>query len=372
MTALTGSAALDADWLRQLGESIPAYLGRLRVGDHVGRYLPCERGATQVGREMALGWSCFALKLHWMMGLWEAMPRMEQTGWIQFLQSFQKSDGENSFVDPPEVAFLDTYVPWRERLRRWFKRSQTTKSAHAITLAETKQAIATICEVGAQPLRVFSGFPSTPESVKQWLESQDWSKPWGAGGQSAGLVVFIKTQAPKFLAERDVEELLKVCRDFYASLADAETGTYFRGRRPEHGELINGAMKVLMALDWLGEPPHYAEQLMATTLRQPPSPRGCHLVDAVYVLHQCLAGREPGNAIREFSAGVFEEIRAHANADGGFSFHRGKAQPVYYGVPISRGLPESDIQGTCLLVWALALIWRMLSPETAAWKPMKP
>jgi hypothetical protein len=36
------------------------------------------------------------------------------------------------------------------------------------------------------------------------------------------------------------------------------------------------------------------------------------------------------------------------------------SKPKIYGVPISRGLEESDIQGTCLLVWALAMIWKML------------
>ena len=37
-----------------------------------------------------------------------------------------------------------------------------------------------------------------------------------------------------------------------------------------------------------------------------------------------------------------------------------------------RGLDESDLQGTCLLVWAIAMIWRMLAPETAEWKTLRP
>lgn len=366
------SPAIDVGWLRQLNESVPAFLSSIRLGDEIGRYLPCKRGVTPVGREMALGWSCFALKLHYMLDLWTALPETERSHWIDYLQSFQKNDGEGAFVDPPELAYLEVHVPWREKLRGWLRRGQPTNSARAITLAETKQAIATLVEVGAEPRRPFSGFPSTPEAVRQWLDSQDWSRPWGAGGQSAGLIVFIKTQAPKFLPERDVEELLDVCRNFFSELADPATGTYYRGLRPAHGELMNGAMKVLMSLQWLDVQPHFPERLIATCLQKAPSPRGCHLVDAVYVLHQCLNGSDASEEIRRFCVQVFNEIRQHAHTDGGFSFERGKAQTRYYGVPVSYGLPESDVQGTCLLVWALALIWRIVEPETAAWKLIRP
>ena len=52
-------------------------------------------------------------------------------------------------------------------------------------------------------------------------------------------------------------------------------------------------------------------------------------------------------------------IAAHHNTDGGFSYNVGRAQKWYYGVPISKGLKESDIHGTVLLVWALAMISRV-------------
>lgn len=363
---------LDLDWLCQLSESVPAYLAKLRSGDQPGRFIPCLRGATPIGREMALGWSCFALKTTWMLDRWSILTEMEQGSWLRFLQSFQRGDGENAFADPPEIAFLDTYIPWRERVRGWLGLTETTRSARAITLAETKQAIATLEQVNGSTLRVFNGFPSTPEEVRVWLEAQDWSQPWGAGGQAAGLVVFIKTQAPKFLPAAQVEALLAVCRDFFQSLADPITGGYFRGRCPAHGELINGAMKILTALEWLNVEPHYPAQLVATTLRERPAGRGCHLVDAVYVLHQCHNGREASSVVRDFCLSIFAEIRHHAKPDGGFSFYRNKAQDIYYGVPVSRGLAESDIQGTCLLVWAIAMIWKLLSPGTAAWRPMRP
>ena len=361
---------LDLGWLHSLGESVPAYLAKLRAGAPPGRYLPCERGATPVAREMGLGFSCFALKVQHMLG--RDLAPTERDAWLDFIRSYQREDDqEGAFIDPPEINYLTVGRTWRDRLWSMIGKRRPKDFARSIVLAETKQAIATLAEIGAQPRVPFRGFPLTPEAVRAFFESKDWSRPWGAGGQSAGLVVFLKTQAPALLPERDVEELLRVCRDFYASLVDPESGAYFRGNRPAQGELINGAMKVLMALDWLDEPVHRPERLVQTCLALPPSPDGCHLVDAIYVLHQSLRG-EASATVRAYCLHVVEMIRRHANPDGGLSFYLGRAQTNYYGVPISRGLPESDIQGTCLLVWALAMIWRMLAPETAAWKPIKP
>ena len=367
----TTTPALDTAWLRQLEERLPNYLARLQSKDEPGRFLPCVEGATKVGREMALGWSCFALKLQHILNRWEPLPATDREAWLRFIRGYQQPTEEGAFIDQPEISYLESHTPWRERLKTLFGREPATRFSRSIVLAETKQAIATLAEVGAKPDRAFRGFPATPEAIWAWFEGQDWSRPWGAGGQAAGLVVFLKTQAPLFLPQSDVDELLQVCRDFYTGLVRRETGAYFRGNTPKHGELINGAMKVLMALDWLDVQPHYAEELVATCLAEPPLDRGCHLVDAIYVLHQC-TGSTPSAAVRQYCLKVLEGIRDHACSDGGFSFYRGKAQTNYYGVPVSRGLGESDIQGTCLLTWAVAMIWKMLEPQTAAWNTVKP
>jgi hypothetical protein len=365
------TAALDLSWFHAVEENVAGYLAQLADDKQPGRFLPCLRGATPVGREMALGFSCFALKLQKMFGSWDTLPAVRRDAWLAFIRSFQRSE-DGAFIDPPEIEFLTTGRTWRDRFWSTLGRGKPKDFAQAVVLAETKQAIATLLEVGETPAAPFRDFPLTPEGVRAFFEKRDWSKPWGAGGQSAGLVVFLKTQAPRLLAPRDVEELLAICRDFYAGLADPESGAYFRGSRPVHGELINGAMKVLMALEWLEVPVHYPERLIQTCLQHPPKADGCHLVDAIYVLHQSLAGREASPQLRAYCAHVVELLRRHERADGGFSFYANRAQTNYYGVPISRGLEESDIQGTCLLVWALAMIWRVLSPETARWQTMRP
>jgi hypothetical protein len=135
---------------------------------------------------------------------------------------------------------------------------------------------------------------------------------------------------------------------------------------------VNGAMKVLMALDWLGMPIEYPEKLVATVLAAPPKADGCHLVDAIYVLHRALAGHGADAKVKAYCEEVFEALQTHLHLNGGFSFYQRKAQTNYYGVPISRGLDEPDIQGTCLLTWAAAMIWQLVDPENARWVVLKP
>jgi hypothetical protein len=363
---------VDSSWFSRCEDTIPQLLRRLKVGDQAGRYLPCSRGVTAVGREMSLAWSCFALKTSHMLRKWERLGRDEREAWVEFIQDFQREDEEGAFEDPPEMAHLARSPSLIASLLGLIGRGPWRPEPRSILLAETKQAIATLAEVDQEGARPFKGFPVTPKGIREWLGRLDWSKPWGAGGQSAGLAVFVVTEAPRFLPERDALELRDTCRAFFDELADPVTGAYFRGSSPAQGELVNGAMKVLMALDWLEQAIHYPDKLVATTLAAPPKSDGCHLVDAIYVLHRALAARGADAKARDYCVNVFAALRAHEHEEGGFSFYERRAQTNYYGVPVSRGLDEPDIQGTCLLTWAAAMIWQLVEPEKARWAVLKP
>jgi hypothetical protein len=141
----------------------------------------------------------------------------------------------------------------------------------------------------------------------------------------------------------------------------------------EHGQLINGAMKVLTALDWLDAPIHYPDKLIDTCLERLPSPDGCHVVDAVYVLHRCLQQTDHHRAqIQAYCTQVLEMIKRHYNPDGGFSYNIGRSQTHYYGIKIAQGLAESDIHGTVLLTWAIAMILEVMEANSAGWRVIRP
>ena len=372
--------ARQTEWLAKLSDTLPRYLETLQIPDQPGRFLPCVEGATELGQQVALGLSCFAVKIYYTLGLWEELDSQERDAWIAFLKSFQV-DGNptddwvthNAFIDPPVTSYLAAQVPWRRRLIEPVFRPKHLTYLQRVIIAETKQAIATLVEVGESPDRPYRGFPVTPAGVRDHLLHLDWTRPWGAGGQASALVVFLKNQAPRFLEHAEFQGLLNICTQFFESLADVQTGAYFRGSVPGHGHLINGAMKVLTALDWLEVPIHYSERLIDTCLERLPSSDGCHLVDVIYVLYRCSQRTQYKKAkIQAYCAQVLNMIRQHHNPDGGFSYNIGRSQTIYYGVPISQGLAESDIHGTCLLAWAVAMILEIMDNNSVDWRVIRP
>ena len=361
------------NWLKSLNKDIPIFLDKLKVPGQPGRFLPCLNGLTEPGRKVALGFSCFVLKTYYTLGLWGKLSKTQQKEWIGYIGSFQKdlepriNKGiRNAFVDPVLVDYFDLHLSLHRRLVDIFF-PQKKSVVQQVVIAETKQAIATLAQVGEKPKKECQGFPTLPIEVENYLNSMDWAKPWSAGGQAAALVVFLKTQGQK------TQESLKVCEYFFQNLADAKTGAYFKGKEPVHSELINGAMKILSALDWFDIPIHYPNQLIDSVLASKPAPEGCHLVDAVYVLYRCAKqSKYKQREIKNYLTKVIDMIRAHQNSEGGFSYYIKQSQTNYYGVPISQGLNESDIHGTCLLTWALAMILDILGNEDLNWKLIKP
>ena len=188
------------DWVKQLRDTLPGYLSSLQEDENIGRYLPCAVGATRLGKKVSLGFSCFAVKLAKILGLWQAFPAQTQIAWINFIQSFQVSGiafqspfAKNAFIDPAVIYSSRHYWVYPEQLlyqlyanllnRRGFSRkivkAKVLSSRERSLIAETKQAIATLAEMGAQSLTIYSSFPNTPDAVLNHLRNLDWSATLG-------------------------------------------------------------------------------------------------------------------------------------------------------------------------------------------------
>jgi hypothetical protein len=55
---------------------------------------------------------------------------------------------------------------------------------------------------------------------------------------------------------------------------------------------------------------------------------------------------------------------------GGFSFHKDRANDVYYGARITKGLNEPDIHGTVMFLWGITLISRILKLDLGLKEPI--
>jgi hypothetical protein len=345
-----------------------------------GRFYPACEGLTEAGEGIGLAFSCFALKIYYMMGLWDDLPPDEQSAWLEYIRAFQVEGNplgvwtaENAFIDPVLLQWVQWQVPRRRHLldRLMFPKRMTV--VQRMISGETKQAIATLAQVGATTLRPYRGFPTHPAEMLNYLNRLDWEQPWEAGAHTATVAVYLRTEAPRFLNEARITELLEICTDFLNRLADPQTGAYFRGGSPNYEQRVNGAMKVLTALDWLDIPIHYPQALIDTCLMRLPDAEGCHLVDAVYVLHRCLAQTDHRReAVREFCRELIGVVRKHHNPDGGFSYFAGHAQSHYHRVRITKGPPVSDLHGSVLLTWATVMILGILGENSFGWRVMKP
>ncbi|CAM2057985.1 conserved hypothetical protein [Desulfovibrionales bacterium] len=380
---MTGRGKLSSsqvEHIERLAEEIPIFLDVLEDPQQVGRFLPCLQGTTLLGRRIGLGFSCFGLKIAWTLGLWDSLPEARQQAWLEHIRSFQ-IDGryknnlasENAFVDRPEIDWLVRQMPWRARLHYLFHKTANLVYHQLILHAETKQAIATLAQVGVKGRYAYRGFPQSSEDLMTHFEGFDWSQPWGAGAHTATIAVFLATDAPRFLPTATVVSLRATYESFLASVVDQATGTYFRGLMPAYGQLVNGAMKVLTGLDWLGLPIHYPEALIDTTLSGQPDHESCHLVDAVYLLYRAsLQTRHRYREVQIWTTEVLNRILAHHYPGQGFSYFLDHSQTHYYTIPIALGMSEADIHGTCLLTWATAMSLTLLDAPDFGWRVIRP
>jgi len=360
-------------------DEISNFIDSLRIANNSYSFTPCLKGATQAGRELRLGFSCYALKTYFTLNKWNNFDQDYKNEWAQYINSFQKKSKiypDYSFLDD---AYIDNFNKFK--IKRFTKDSvkkllnltkkynyQSKKFELQTSIrAETKQAISTLQQVNFSNQYKYDDFPKTENEIKNYLNKYNWNKPWSAGAQFSGLCVFVSTQLEDNL---DIKTYLE---NFINSKVNAD-GFYYSGEKPNFTELINGSMKVLTGLDWLNVPIHFPEKIIDLCLSDKPSQQGCDLVDFVYVLYRCsLETNYRKKDIIKYLEKFYETIFNHFYPNqGGFSYGIDGSQKLYYGVEISNGNSEPDIHGTLLLTWALSMIFKITENDNYDWKVLKP
>jgi len=355
---------MDKKFFKEAIYSGLEFTKKLQTDKHFN-FRPANEGLTVYGKTLSLGFSCLALKTYFMTSEWDKLEDKHKTEWTSYINSFQVEKSrfpENSFVDNEMITSYmnqsyDKKV--KDKLKNILNLlpsynfdSADTRLNKAIN-AETKQAISTLYEVGSKNKNKINEIYFEGNSVVEYLNKLDWSKPWASGAQFSSMCVFTTTQNLGLKNELEI---------FIDNLSNKDTGSYFTEEPSSAREVINGAMKVISGLDWLDKEIHYPKELIDYCLSNSPILEGCDVVDFVYVLYKCA---EQENYRKKEISILFENIlndlmKLYVKKDGGFSYFIEKSQTHYYGVEITKGLNCADIHSTTLCIWAIIMILNLL------------
>lgn len=322
-----------------------------------------------------LGSTCFGLKILKTIGMWDRLDNSLQNDLVQKVGGSQRDKmgslkWRNLIYDTSLIGFLGRRDRMRYKVKRAIFGFHTPEFyAEKTILAESKQCFATLNDLEPNlfektELKKVHLHPDF--SPLDYVKNQDWRHPWAAGGQSSGLCALLNFSDQNHDTDKDQ------IRGHFKTMADPKTGCYFEGEIPNYGNLINGSMKVINALSWLEEPIHYPEQLIDVVLSRKPQSEGCHIVDAIFVLYQCLKySNYRCDDICRYLKEVCKLIEFHYREDGGFSYYPDRCQKVYYGYPLGKRPLTGDIHGSVLFVWALSMIDAVTGHLKLDWKVFK-
>ena len=351
---------MDKKFLQNIPEVVLDFTKSLK-NQGTYEFLPAKDGLTSYGKSLKLGFSCYALKIYYMTGEITNLTNKELSDWTNYIKSFQKNNYKNFsgyFIDPEYVNYYDktlskeTIVSTTKTILNILPSKnyeiKKVKKAKGIN-AETKQAIATLKEVGKLDKIHLDLDYKNYNDVEKYLNSLDWSKPWSAGAQFSSFCVYSN------LLNLNFEDSLN---EYITELVDFETGSYFAKRPINSREVINGAMKVITGLDWIGGEIHHPEKLIDYCLTNKPVLEGCDVVDFIYVLYKCSKQKNYKKMeINELFTELLDAIlELFVKKDNAFSYFPGYSQTHYYGVPISKGNESADIHGSLLCLWGILMI----------------
>tara|TARA_Y100000389_G_scaffold169820_1_gene176353 strand:- start:760 stop:1863 length:1104 start_codon:yes stop_codon:yes gene_type:complete len=351
---------MDSKYFQNIPNSVLEYTKGLSK-EQKYTFFPAHKGLTENGKNLALGFSCFGLKIYFMTGEWQKLPVSDKENWTEYINSFQmskKNFPDNSFIDK---ALTDSYknlglkqetkyiIKGALNLLPNFNLDNKNVAVKKAVNAETKQAVSSLYQVNAINLKKIENKFKTKSNLFDYLDSLDWTKPWASGAQFSSLCVLSKTQG------FNIENYLA---EFISRLSDKQTGSYFTSYPASSREIINGAMKVISGLDWLGQEIHRPQELIDFCLDNKPVLEGCDIVDFTYVLYKCTQqSTHRRSEVNKLFITFLDEInKLYKKEEGGFSYFYRKSQTHYYGSTITTGEDISDIHGTTLCLWAILMI----------------
>ncbi len=344
----------EIDWLYQLKNKVPYFLDLLQEEAKPGffRY-SLSNDLQNHSTNWGLGNTVFAVKIYYTLGLLERLPTKRRDSMSKFIKSFQ--DDKGFFFDPliHKKSSLINIISAIKNVNLNNISGQQTKTA------ETRQSISALNLLNQKPNTLFVNFPQTKKNIAKYLRKLEWHNPWGAGSHFSHLLFFL---ANSELDNKD--DLINFSINWINSLQHKIDGCWYEGHTSIQ-QKINGAMKIITGLKAVNKTDfNYPKKLIDTCLSVTNDSHACDNFNIIYVLkyaNELTKSTYRYMEIRQFCYNRIKLYRQYYFPNiGGFSFYKNKANDVYYGAKITKGLNEPDIHGTVMFLWGISIITQIL------------
>ena len=311
---------------------------------------------------------CYYMKIAKSIGLWNGFSKNKKDDSVNFIKSFQSKNG--FFYDYKMLAKMSlgstiSMLP-KGQIKRW------VNHIPQCIRAETRQSASSLLMVDEKPNFLLPiPFKNISETLN-FIDSLDWDYPWSAGSHASHIILFnyinIKISNVN-IKESNINPLLEKLDSYQ----DANNGTWSGKTDVNPAILINGAMKILTIYDWTGKNLNHSEKIIDFALSQPFQQSGCNFLNRLYVLYITSRYTEEYRKedIISLAKRSIQEVLKYKKEDGGFSFTMNSAQKRYYRAKVSCGGKYSDLHGTVMFSWALAICFQILEIDNG-WSVVKP
>jgi hypothetical protein len=305
----------------------------------------------------------FAVRIAQQTGIWESWDIDKKEKCIEFINSFQRKDGffYDKWIYKNNPLKVKNYVSYL--LNRSEKPLPISKSRILNIQAETRQDFPILLNSGKIPVFQAPLAFNDINSIKSFFYSLNWEKPWSAGSHLSHQIVFLTINYKFYgLNEKIYNQYIDLILSLLNDIRDEKTGTWYTGN-PSNLEKINGAMKIFTGLQWIERPYPDCSNLLDFAMNQGFHFDGCSFFNRLFVVYNCIkSNNEYLNRydFKNFIIEVLEIIEKFKKDDKGFSFFIKKSQTKYYGVFVSKGLNESDLHGTSMIIWSVSIIAELL------------
>ncbi|MTI11401.1 hypothetical protein [Curvivirga aplysinae] len=353
------------DWVTEHRIRTWNWFNTIQTEGHPSWIRLCAKGdLLKPDHNAGLGWTALGFKLAQMLDFFTLDEANLRQDMVDRIKSFQETEG------PERGYFLDP-VQLKKGPDNWRFLPPRKEKDFNIRRAETRQAIVALKGETAAPDIPLDFMFETKDQIREFIRGLPWdTNPWHSGSHVSHLIVFLMTNAEVFGQPQAQTELLPVVLEELERFFRPEIGSWFTGN-PAENHKINAAMKVYSGYDFLDTCPPGLETMLDYSLDAAIEAGACNHVDLMFVLQ--IASKHTDYRREEIKKIAFEAlpvIKQHIQPDGGLCYSLDGTQRNYYGMKVSKGLPNiGDMHGTKLFTWSIALIADILGwREELGWR----